>query len=123
MIFDRRNEDDIPIPPDKGPEVPVEEPPDAPHSEPDSPVREPTSFAILSEYGKCRRIHDLAANVGQRARDKFQSHESVASVRAFEVANDFSRKAHFGVKNRMSYNDDGGFAALAADTYAMSYQS
>ncbi|HET8668760.1 MAG TPA: hypothetical protein VFM10_12325 [Terriglobales bacterium] len=34
-------DNDLPVPPDRTPDAPVEEPPDAPQNEPDAPVREP----------------------------------------------------------------------------------
>lgn len=41
-MFLRDNDpDDIPVPPDRTPDAPVKEPPDAPQNEPDAPVREP----------------------------------------------------------------------------------
>lgn len=41
QIVRENDPDDVPVPPDRKPEAPVEEPPDAPHSEPNAPVREP----------------------------------------------------------------------------------
>jgi len=41
MKTNQNNPDDVPVPPDQQPTVPVEDPPETPHHEPNAPVREP----------------------------------------------------------------------------------
>jgi hypothetical protein len=41
MFAPNNKPDDVPVPPDRQPPAPVEEPPDTPSKTPDAPVREP----------------------------------------------------------------------------------